>query len=193
MKNQPFNQDKFASIIESLKRLPQVDPPIDIRKGIMASLPPKKKNVWAQLRRFLFQPHTVTFVPIKWAPVLAGLAILAVIPSLLPVHQISTPLVAQSVPAQRAALTFTFEAPNARQVALIGSFNSWVPDGGVRTEKQGNRWIFRIEVEPGRYEYAFLVDGEEIVPDPNAAFHRNNGFGTSNSIVYATANGQSNI
>ena len=193
MKSRNADQDKNDFIIERLMRLPQVDPPKDMRRWIMASLTPKKQSLWTQLQRYLFRPRTVTFVPIKWAPILAGLAILAVIPSLLPVHQISTPLVAQSVPTQQAALTFSFEAPNARQVALIGSFNSWVPDGGVRTEKQGHRWIFHINVNPGRYEYAFLVDGEEIVPDPQAAFRRNNGFGTPNSIVYATADGQNNI
>jgi hypothetical protein len=192
MKHHPFNQDKYAFIIEDLKRLPQVDPPKEMRKWIMASLPPKKVGLWAQMRRFLFQPRTVTFVPIKWAPVLVGLVMLAVIPSLVHVQNPS-PTVAESMPVKRATLTFTFEHPNARQVALIGSFNNWVADSGVRTEKQGQRWVFHVDVEPGRYEYAFLVDGEEVVPDPQAIFRHNNGFGTPNSIVYATANGQNNI
>ena len=193
MKNRQPDQDQYDSIIERLRRLPEVDPPADMRSWIMASLSPKKQGLWTQLRRYLFQPRTVTFVPIKWAPILAGLLMLAVIPSLLPVHQSSSLPVAQSVSTQQATLTFTFEDPNARQVALIGSFNRWTPGGGVKTEKHGHKWIFHIKVEPGRYEYAFLVDGEEIVPDPQAVFRRNNGFGTPNSIAYATANGQNNI
>jgi hypothetical protein len=192
MKSRKADQDKYDHIIERLMRLPQVEPPSDMRKWIMDSLAPKKQSLWTQLKRFLFQPHTVTFVPIKWAPVLAGLLMLALIPSLVPVQN-PIPPAAESVPVRQATLTFSFEDPNARQVALIGSFNSWIPDGQVRTEKQGDRWVFHISVEPGRYEYAFLVDGEEIVPDPQAVFHRNNGFGAPNSIVYATANGQNNI
>ena len=192
MKNRPPDQDQYNFVIERLRRLPDVDPPGDMRRHIMASLPPKKQGLWAQLRRYLFQPRTVTFVPIKWAPVMAGLLMLAIIPSLVPVKSPSLP-VADTAPVKQATLTFTFEHPGARQVALIGSFNGWMPDGRVRTEKRGNRWVFHIDVEPGRYEYAFLVNGAEVVPDPQAVFRRNNGFGTPNSIVYATADGQNHI
>lgn len=192
MKHRSSDRKNDEAIIERLRRLPQVDPPATMRKRIMASLPPRKTGIWAQLRQFLFQPRTVTFVPVKWAPVLAGLILIAVIPSLAPVR---TPLppAAETMPVRQATLTFTFEDSNARQVALIGSFNGWRPDGSVRTERQGNRWVFHIDVEPGRYEYAFLVDGDQIVSDPQANFRRNNGFGTPNSIVYATANGQNHI
>jgi hypothetical protein len=192
MKNRPPDQDQYDFIVERLKRLPDVDPPGDMRRHIMASLSPRKQGLWAQLRRYLFKPRTVTFVPIKWAPVMAVLLMLAVIPSLVPVQN-PIPPGAESVPVRQATLTFSLEAPNAQHVALIGSFNDWMPDGRVRTEKRGNRWVFHIDVEPGRYEYAFLVDGTEVVPDPQAAFRRNNGFGTPNSIVYATADGQNHI
>lgn len=192
MNHRSSDQENYDSLIERLRRLPQVDPPATMRKRIMVSLPPRKHGIWVQLRRFLFQPRTVTFVPVKWAPVLAGLIMIAVIPSLAPVRN-PLPPAAEMMPARQATLTFTFEDPNARQVALIGSFNGWRPDGRVRTERQDNRWVFHIDVEPGRYEYAFLVDGDQIVPDPQAIFRRNNGFGTPNSIVYATANGQNHI
>lgn len=192
MKDRQPDQDKYDLIIERLLNLPEVDPPEGLRSWIMASLSPKKPGVWTRLRRFFCQPHTVSFVPIKWAPVLVGLLLLAVIPRLIPVDRQAT-RVTQSASTQQAALTFTFENPHARQVALIGTFNGWTPDGRVRTEKKGDLWVFHIEVDPGRYEYAFLVDGQEIVPDPQAVFRRNNGFGTPNSIVYATANGQNNI
>jgi len=179
-------------IVERLRGLPEVTPPASLRPRIMVSLTPKKPGWAARLRRFLFQPHTVTFVPIKWAPALAVLLLLAVIPRLTSVDNVRKP-VAETVTARQASLTFTFEHPHARQVALIGTFNRWMPDGQVKTEKRGDVWIFHVDVDPGRYEYAFLVDGQEIVPDPQAAFRRNNGFGTSNSIVYATANGQNQI
>ena len=192
MKQQPPFQDEYDPIVDRLRHLPELDPPAGLRSGIMASLTPKTPGVWTRFSRFLFQPRTVTFVPIKWAPVLAGLLMLAVIPRLGTIsnfqEQASDPL-----PVKQAALTFTFEDPDARHVALIGTFNRWVPDGQVKTEKQGNRWIFRIDVAPGRYEYAFLVDGREVVPDPRAVFRRDNGFGVANSIVFATANGQNNI
>lgn len=187
-----IEQDSTDRIIERLRGLPEVSPPAGLRRGIMAQLTPKRPSLWTRLRRFWFQPHTVSFVPIKWAPVLAGLLLVAVIPRLATIDRAperSTP----STPAQQASLTLTFEHPDARQVALIGTFNQWTPDGQVKTEKQGNLWIFHVNVAPGRYEYAFLVDGREVVADPRAAFHRHNGFGTPNAVVYATVNGQNSI
>jgi hypothetical protein len=184
--------EKYESIIERLRNLPDVSPPAGLRRGIMASLSPKKPGLWARWRRIWFEPRTVTFVPIKWAPVLAGLLMLAVIPRLPSIdgrHAGEMP----PVKTQQASLTFTFEYPGAQNVALIGTFNRWMPDGRVRTEKKGDRWIFHIDVDPGRYEYAFLVDGRDVIPDPLAVFQSNNGFGTPNSIVYATADGQNNI
>lgn len=185
-------QDSTERIIEHLRGLPEVPPPAGLRRGIMAQLRPKRPGLWTRMRRFWFQPHTVTFVPIKWAPVLAGLLLVAVIPRLSIVDrtpELSTP----STPTQQASLTLTFEHPDARKVALIGTFNQWTPDGRVKTEKQGNLWIFHVNVAPGRYEYAFLVDGREVVADPRAAFRRHNGFGTPNAVIYATTNGQNNI
>jgi hypothetical protein len=179
-------------IVERLRNLPELTPPADLRPGIMASLAPKKPGWMARLRLFLVRPQTITFVPIKWAPALAVILLLAVVPRWTSMDNVRKP-VAETATTRQASLTLTFEHPDARQVALIGTFNRWMPDGLVKTEKRGDVWIFHVDVEPGRYEYAFLVDGQEIVPDPQAAFSRNNGFGTPNSIVYATANGQNQI
>ena len=185
-------QDSTERIIERLRGLPEVPPPAGLRRGIMAQLRPKRPGLWTRMRRFWFQPHTVTFVPVKWAPLLAGLLLVAVIPRLSTIDR-ARELVAESPTHQQASLTLTFEHPDARQVALIGTFNQWTPDGRVKTEKQGNLWIFHVNVAPGRYEYAFLVDGREVIADPRAAFRRHNGFGTPNAVIYATTNGQNNI
>jgi hypothetical protein len=185
-------QNSTDRIIARLRGLPEVSPPAGLRREIMAQLSPKRLGLLTRLRRFWFQPHTVTFVPIKWAPMLAGLLLVAVIPRLSIVDrtsEMSTP----SIPTQQASLTLTFEHPDARKVALIGTFNQWTPDEQVKTEKEGDLWTFHLNVAPGRYEYAFLVDGRDVVADPRAVFHRHNGFGTPNAVVYATVNGQNNI
>jgi hypothetical protein len=184
--------NEHDATIERLRRMPELAPPEGLRSSIMAALQPKTPGLWRRVRRFLFEPRTITFVPVKWAPVLVGLFVLAFLPRLTSMGT-SPQLVAEAPPAAQATLVFTFERPDAQQVALIGSFNRWTPDKRVRTERQGNIWIFHLDVEPGRYEYAFLVDGRQIVPDPRAAFQRDNGFGPPNSIVYATANGRQAI
>jgi hypothetical protein len=64
---------------------------------------------------------------------------------------------------------FVFVAPAAKQVALAGDFNDW--DTGknqlVRNEQSG-MWTATLKLPPGRYEYAFVVDGERWVADPRA-------------------------
>lgn len=48
--------------------------------------------------------------------------------------------------------------PNAENVYLSGSFNEWkVVD--LQMKKQGDVWKLDVPLEPGRYEYKFIVDG----------------------------------
>jgi hypothetical protein len=39
-----------------------------------------------------------------------------------------------------------------------------------------------LPLQPGRYEYKFVVDGEGIA-DPFAAEHNDDGFGSSNAVL----------
>lgn len=66
-------------------------------------------------------------------------------------------------------ITFSFEAPAASNVAVVGDFNSWNPAAAPllrRNEKSGD-WTGTVSLPPGRHTYAFMVDGS-IVPDPMA-------------------------
>lgn len=175
-------------IIEALARLPQAEAPPSLYPGIMARLSPKRPHLWHRLRFRLTRPVTVRFVPWRWAPGLAAAALALVLAVQLAPFESRTPLVPGDLPgAGTATLTLAFEHPGAQEVALIGSFSGWDPQSPlIRVERRGSRWTFRLEVPPGRYEYAFVVDGREIVPDPQAVFSRRDGFGAVNSIVYAT-------
>ncbi len=67
-------------------------------------------------------------------------------------------------------------------LTLFGSFNGWDRGNLPMNDKDGNG-IFEAEValEPGRYEYKFYGDGEEIV-DPTNPNKKPNGFGDFNSL-----------
>ena len=87
-------------------------------------------------------------------------------------------------PMDRAGLAhFTFHAPDARQVSLAGSFNRWDPAAHLMTgpDRNGN-WNLEIPLAPGRYEYLYLINGAEWVPDP-AAPSADDGFGGRNSVL----------
>ncbi len=59
---------------------------------------------------------------------------------------------------------FVYFSSKAKKVALIGSFNNWIPQEMKKTSN--NRWEITVEIPEGTYLYNFLVDGK-IVLDPN--------------------------
>jgi hypothetical protein len=72
---------------------------------------------------------------------------------------------------------------DARSVSLVGDFNGWrtqatplAPAGPARA------WVVTLPLAPGRYEYAFIVDGKRWVADPFAPASADD-FDTHSSIV----------
>jgi hypothetical protein len=83
---------------------------------------------------------------------------------------------------------FEFTLPaSARAVSLVGDFNGW--DAGVTPmvrDRSGRTWSARVPLEPGRHEYAFVVDGQRWVLDPLAPQVPDAGFGPTNAVVVAS-------
>jgi beta-lactamase regulating signal transducer with metallopeptidase domain len=55
--------------------------------------------------------------------------------------------------------------PNARIVALAGSFNNW-NQSQLLFRREGNEWVCRVNLARGKHEYKFIIDGDWIT-DPN--------------------------
>lgn len=55
-------------------------------------------------------------------------------------------------------VVFSVEAANAERVQLVGDFNGWAVEGS-EMERDGRLWKKVLNLEPGRYLYRFLVDG----------------------------------
>jgi hypothetical protein len=78
---------------------------------------------------------------------------------------------------------FTYQAPGASTVTVVGDFNQWNPTAiPLRRSADGKTWEIEIPLTPGRYAYAFYVDGA-LARDPDAPQVRDNDFGTANSVV----------
>ncbi len=75
--------------------------------------------------------------------------------------------------------------PGAKQVCVAGSFNEWKPDQAPLVPMGNGRWVKDLAVDPGRYEYLFVVDGQWL-PDPNAKESVKNPFGGINSVLMVT-------
>jgi len=55
-------------------------------------------------------------------------------------------------------VVFTMEAPSAERVQLVGDFNGWTMEGS-EMRHDGRFWRKVLNLEPGRYQYRFIVDG----------------------------------
>jgi len=72
----------------------------------------------------------------------------------------------------------------AHTVAIAGDFNGWNPQANILEDPEGDGiWTGTLKLEPGRYEYMFVLDGEKWFPDPNALRYVKDGFGNRNAIL----------
>jgi hypothetical protein len=76
---------------------------------------------------------------------------------------------------------FRITVPNARSVALAGTFTGWKPAYRLRRTARGE-WTALVPLRPGVHDYAFVVDGRTWVSDPNAP-QVDDSFGGTNSRI----------
>jgi len=55
---------------------------------------------------------------------------------------------------------FSCRAPEAKSVYLAGTFNDWKPDTTPLKATKSGKWGIKLGLEPGRYEFKFIVDGQ---------------------------------
>lgn len=91
-------------------------------------------------------------------------------------------------PAPAGPNTFAIAAPGAREVRLVGDFSAWQPISLFDHDRDGV-WSVTVALPPGRYEYAFLVDGRWVGQDPLAAEYVRT-FGEYVSVRYIGGEGQ---
>ncbi len=83
---------------------------------------------------------------------------------------------------KKSEVTFVFESDvPAKTVHVVGSFNDWCPTDG-KMQKAKGQWRKRLSLQPGRYEYKFIVDGDWRA-DPDASENVQNEFGSLNSVL----------
>lgn len=71
---------------------------------------------------------------------------------------------------------------NAKKVVLSGTFNKWDEDAFLMT-KNSDGWKLALKLNPGEYEYKFIVDGEWI-EDVKNPLQKRNRHGSLNSILH---------
>lgn len=83
----------------------------------------------------------------------------------------------------KVEVEFVLERSGAEQVYICGDFNGWQPASLRRIgHPASGLWEKKLALEPGRYEYKFLVDGRWI-HDPDALENVPNPYGSLNSVM----------
>jgi 1,4-alpha-glucan branching enzyme len=76
---------------------------------------------------------------------------------------------------------FEFPAPQAKKVYLAGNFNDWDTRQTPMIKDRKGIWRATLQLEAGKYEYRFFVDGQ-WENDPSCTSWVPNEFGTQNCL-----------
>ena len=80
--------------------------------------------------------------------------------------------------------TFIFDPKGKKynKVHIKGEFNAWNPNATKLRLSDDGIWQQEIEIEPGTYQYVYVIDGKEM-PDPANPDKISNGMGAFNSVL----------
>lgn len=83
-------------------------------------------------------------------------------------------------------VTFSLVAPDAQSVLVAGDFTRWDQVPVSLKKQKAGVWKKVVSLEPGQYEYRYLVDGQ-WQDDPNCATRVANPFGSANCVCVVVA------
>ena len=74
--------------------------------------------------------------------------------------------------------------PEARSVALAGSFNLW-SSASHQLVRNGARglWTIVVPLPPGEHVFMYVVNGTQWISPPFAEDYMDDGFGAKNGVV----------
>lgn len=180
--------DHIDRAIHETRAFLAAKPAPDLRAAVMSrienvepSAAPQHAGMLERLAELLWAPRDISIRP---AFALAGMAAVVML-VLVPYMRQAPSVVPQmaSGPSGGAAdphvfVQFRLDAAAAR-VQLAGSFTNWEPRYEMRQSAPGI-WTITVPLTQGVHDYAFVVDGQQWVPDPYAP-QIGDGFGGTNS------------
>lgn len=81
-------------------------------------------------------------------------------------------------------VTFEVDAIDAKEVSVVGDFNTWNKEEGVLKKLKSGifKAAFNIDTEAS-YEFKYLIDGEYVNEEDPDRFQFNGFSGTENSVI----------
>jgi hypothetical protein len=157
-----------------MSRIARVEPlPLPQRPGVLTRL----ARMVTRLARMVWAPRPISIRPAFALAAAAAVVLLLV----MPYARMAPPTASQMDRASanpQVFVQFRLDA-SASRVQLAGSFTNWEPRYDMRQSAPGV-WTITVPLTQGVHDYAFVVDGQQWIPDPYAP-QIGDGFGGTNS------------
>ena len=184
----PVEDPLIERVADALRRPAPLRPDFDaqVMAAVRRAGPAPGARAWAWLR----EPRTLALSPLGGLAMVAALAGLVIVGTWGVVGGRGGAAVVRGAPSSAAVggggaavVTFILVAPQARTVALAGDFDGWDPARMPLRREGSGLWTVDVPLQPGRYQYAFVVDGRRFVADPAAPRAVGDDFGQPSSVV----------
>ena len=175
--------ESLRTISRRIRQMPYLDPPENLLPSVMDAIRQKQFPWWYRMIRWAKAPRSLTFSPLQVGALALVLMLVSFVSAL---HLLRSEQRYALRPAQKGSvpITLTLNRPGARSVSVVGTFNSWQDKGyEMRMDETKGAWTLVLHLPYGHYEYAFVLDGREIIPDPQAEFYEDDGFGNQNAVL----------
>ena len=117
---------------------------------------------------------------VRWAPIGLAAALCLGVGLTMAVKSRSKSMVETGVSSR---VRFSVHAPAAARVSLVGDFDRWDPAAmPMRRAEDGETWTVDVQLPPGRYVFAYAVDGT-LKTDPTAPRAVEDDFGVPSSVI----------
>ena len=190
----------LEQIVLDATKLPRPLVPEGFAARVLAQTPPvvsaapvasgvSRTHAWRRLIDAMWAPRALqwNFAGAAAMACVALIAVGAVVATGLrrPVASVADATPAVSGPAQAPVVLVRLVVvqPGARVVQAAGDFNGWNPSRTPLEQTTDGAWTVTLPLEPGRYEYQFVVDGDRWIGDPFAVEQSNDGFGSRNAVL----------
>jgi hypothetical protein len=188
---------KLKKVVSTLNSISTQPAPVDFTQSIMVKISQKEIQIQSFWMDFLRKRITIPSLsfpslplsfPRKWESMfsfrLAGAAAVAALIVFFAFTFIFNTPDTYPICSSEVQFSLKINDNKAHTVAIAGDFNGWDPRANLLEDPEGDGiWTGTLKLEPGKYEYMFVLDGEKWFPDPNALRYVKDGFGNRNAIL----------
>ena len=172
-----LQDDVLRRIVAELRRPVRLDPAVDLR-ALRAIREADREG-----RTPILRPLLAAGVALA-----AGLFVAVLVrPAPAPSGGVEPTTAAVTTPAlaePTRPVHLSLAAPTSSRVAVVGDFNDWDPAGTpLRPTDDPGVWTVELRLKPGRYHYAFLIDGRRWEGDPSEPRAPESDYGAPVSVL----------